>query len=213
MQLRLGEEIHAVMIDGDAVFLDVRSDAYFCLPQVGDVLCITDGLLTVQALALAKGLQAAGLAAPGEIPSPAQSPRRPARTARAMISRGTGGRSEGRHWRALVRAALVAAKGRRLAFARLLPAAQQRLSPAPSQALLSDLAVFRRLAPWLPLDGLCLYRSHLLRSYLAALGHRVDWMFGVRTWPFRAHCWLQAGDVALDDEAERLVAYHPIMVR
>jgi len=217
MQLRLGEEIHAVMIDGDAVFLDVRSDAYFCLPQVGDVLRIADGQLTVhaQAQALADGLLAAGLAAAGEVPSPAEAPRRPARTARALIAEAprAGVRSEGRHWRALVRAALVAGRGRRLAFARLVPPAPPCRSNAPSQALLGDLAVFRRLAPWLPLDGLCLYRSHLLRSYLAALGHRVDWMFGVRTWPFRAHCWLQAGDVALDDEAERLVAYHPIMVR
>jgi hypothetical protein len=79
--------------------------------------------------------------------------------------------------------------------------------------MLDDIAVFRRVAPWLPLDGACLFRSGFLLGYLESLGHRVDWVFGVRTWPFRAHCWLQAGDVALDDEAERLIAYHPIMVR
>jgi hypothetical protein len=109
-------------------------------------------------------------------------------------------------------AAMAAARGRRRPFDRLLP---DRLigAPPPDARLLEDLAIFRRLAPWLPLDGLCLYRSHLLRTYLVALGHSVDWMFGVRTWPFRAHCWLQAGDVALDDEAERVSAYHPIMAR
>jgi hypothetical protein len=26
-----------------------------------------------------------------------------------------------------------------------------------------------------------------------------------------AHCWLQVGDMALDDDLERLAAYHPIL--
>lgn len=215
MQLRLGDDIYGVMIDGDAVFLDVKADAYFCLPQVGSVLHIDGSRLSTSEQALGDGLCASGLAGADEIaphrPKPAASP---SRTARALISREdqAAARPKGRHWRAIGRAAIAAGRGRHRPFDRLLPDREPG-SLAPDARLLRDLAVFRRLTPWLPLDGLCLYRSHLLRTYLEALGHSVDWMFGVRTWPFRAHCWLQAGDVALDDEAERVAAYHPIMVR
>lgn len=215
MQLHLGEGVHAVMIDGDAVFLDVKADAYFCLPQIGAALIIEGSLLSTAEQPLADGLCASGLArADATAPRRAPAPSSPLRSARAMIGPETRASAwpRGRHWRALGHAAIAAAIGRRQTFARLLPVQGVR-APAPDPRLLADLAVFRRLVPWLPLDGLCLYRSHLLRTYLVALGHSVDWMFGVRTWPFRAHCWLQAGDVALDDEAERVSAYHPIMVR
>jgi hypothetical protein len=37
-------------------------------------------------------------------------------------------------------------------------------------------------------------------------------VFGVRTWPFHAHCWLQCDDVVLDDQADRVAAYAPILV-
>ncbi len=220
MQLRLGQDIHAVMIDGDAVFLDVRSDAYFCLPGVGAVLAVRGTTVSTPEASLAEGLCAAGLATTEPCgPDRPPPPPAPLRTARALIVGAAHERAPARprHWRAVAKAALEASAGRRKRFDRLLPAPPSlepsRVAPAPGATLLRDLAIFRRIAPWLPLDGLCLYRSHLLRAYLTALGHRVDWMFGVRTWPFRAHCWLQAGDVALDDEAERVLAYHPIMVR
>lgn len=215
MQLRLGEDIHGVMIDGDAVFLDVKADAYFCLPQIGPALTIDGSVLSTSEQALAEGLCASGLATTDAIaPRRARPPATPSRTARALIGRDgqAAARPGWRHWRAMSAAALAAARGRRRPFDRLLPDREPG-APPPDLRLLQDLAIFRRLTPWLPLDGLCLYRSHLLRTYLVALGHSADWMFGVRTWPFRAHCWLQAGDVALDDEAERVSAYHPIMVR
>lgn len=215
MQLRLGEAIHGVMIDGDAVFLDVEADAYFCLPQIGSALTINGSAVSTSERELGEGLCSAGLASTDTISPPRQPPPpAPRRTARALIGQEdqAAARPSWRHWRAIGKAALTAARGRRRSFDRLLPD-RVAAAPPPGPELLADLAVFRGLAPWLPLDGLCLYRSHLLRTYLVSLGHSVDWMFGVRTWPFRAHCWLQAGDVALDDEAERVAAYHPIMVR
>ena len=77
--------------------------------------------------------------------------------------------------------------------------------------MLADVAIWRRLAPWLPMDGVCLFRSGMLLAFLRALGPRPTWVFGVRTWPFQAHCWLQVEDIALDDEAERLCAYAPVL--
>ena len=53
--------------------------------------------------------------------------------------------------------------------------------------------------------------QRMLAAFLRSLGHRPTWVFGVRTWPFQAHCWLQVEDIALDDEAERLCAFAPIL--
>lgn len=55
-------------------------------------------------------------------------------------------------------------------------------------------------------------RSYLQLQYLHRLGLDADWVIGVRTWPFMAHCWLQVGAVALDDDVERLIPYTPILV-
>ena len=73
-------------------------------------------------------------------------------------------------------------------------------------------AIFQKLSPWLPMTGKCLVRSFVLRRFLQRSGVDADWVFGVRTWPFSAHCWLQLGDRALDDHAERLDASTPILV-
>jgi hypothetical protein len=199
------------MIDDDAVFLDVGANVYFCLPAVGGVLSLRDGAVQAAA-ALAKGLRDSGLAvadhevdAPGKTVSPAR------RTGRALVVGRAASPATWRHWAAILVGLWTASRPRSLQ--RLLPADGAPSARAPSEAMLNDLEVFQRISPWLPVDGTCLFRSGMLRAYLQRLGHRADWVFGVRTWPFRAHCWLQAGDVALDDEAERLIAYHAILVR
>lgn len=214
MKLWLSAGVHAVMIDDDAVFLDTASNAYFCLPGVGAVLGI-DGRGLTAAHGLAEELLEAGLAAAAPGRETVIKAQAPGRTARALLEHDPSlhRRPGGRHWGAAIAAGLSSRTAERRPFARRLPPAQGQAAPAASPELLADLDAFRRLQPWLPFDGACLFRSHLLRTYLAALGHRADWVFAVRTWPFAAHCWLQAGDVVLDDEAERLVAYHPIMVR
>jgi len=72
--------------------------------------------------------------------------------------------------------------------------------------------LFHEALPWLPLSRKCLVRSFALLRFLQRSGLDADWVFGVRTWPFAAHCWLQLGDVALDEAPERLAAYEPIYV-
>ena len=73
-------------------------------------------------------------------------------------------------------------------------------------------AEWARWIPYAPVRAKCLVRSFLLLRWLVRRGHGAYWVFGVTTWPFRAHCWLQCGAVALDDDVERLAAYSVIMV-
>ena len=72
-------------------------------------------------------------------------------------------------------------------------------------------AVFARLLPWAPWPGACLFRAYLLRLFLRRGGCDASWVFGVRTWPFRAHCWLEADGVVLNDDAASIRAYSPIL--
>lgn len=72
--------------------------------------------------------------------------------------------------------------------------------------------VFRQLLPWAPSVGACLFQAELLLRFLNAAGLDADWVFGVRTWPFLAHCWLQIDDHCVSQNPETLTIYRPIMV-
>jgi hypothetical protein len=214
MSLCLARQVRGVMVGDDLVLLDAEADAYFCLPGIGQVRIAPDGQVLDAPEALARALIEAELASPSSTPArdrPAALPM--ARTARRLLDKvGTlDQRPTARRWRALARAVLVARAGRSQPFAQLIAGAPAR-PQALSQNFLADLAFYRRLTPWLPIDGACLFRSHMLRAYLRALGHDAAWVFGVSVWPFHAHCWLQVDDVVLDDEADRLSSYRPILV-
>jgi hypothetical protein len=58
----------------------------------------------------------------------------------------------------------------------------------------------------------CLYDSLALLEYLARFGIYADWVFGVQTRPFAAHCWVQHGDIVCNDTVEHVSGYTPIMV-
>jgi hypothetical protein len=57
----------------------------------------------------------------------------------------------------------------------------------------------------------CLFESLALSEYLACYGLTPDWVFGVATQPFSAHCWLQQGDVTVNDTPEHTRAFTPIL--
>lgn len=85
------------------------------------------------------------------------------------------------------------------------------LRPDDAGSAMAQARLFDRWMPWLPGQGQCVYRAYLLRACLAAQGLGSTWIFGVRTWPFSAHCWLQIGDVLLDDDLDRVGLYTPIL--
>lgn len=57
----------------------------------------------------------------------------------------------------------------------------------------------------------CLFDSLALLRFLALYGVDATWVFGVRSAPFGAHCWLQVDDVLLNDSIYNVGNYVPIM--
>lgn len=58
----------------------------------------------------------------------------------------------------------------------------------------------------------CLSRSIALAVSLAALGVQARVVIGVQLPPFTAHCWAQYDDVVLNDSAEEVRRFQPILV-
>lgn len=72
---------------------------------------------------------------------------------------------------------------------------------------------FTRLRPlFYTLRAACLLDSLTLLHFLSADGICPDWVFGVKTEPFDAHCWVQQGEILLNDVPDRVRQYSPILV-
>jgi hypothetical protein len=75
------------------------------------------------------------------------------------------------------------------------------------------LAIFERLRVYVfTANRRCLFDSLALLNFLAWHGHFPDWVFGVRLYPFAAHCWVTSGAVVYNDTPERVGGYTPILV-
>ena len=59
--------------------------------------------------------------------------------------------------------------------------------------------------------GACLLDSLTLLHFLALHGVYPEWVFGVRTAPFHAHCWVQQEDVLYNELPDRVRQYTPIL--
>jgi Transglutaminase-like superfamily len=82
--------------------------------------------------------------------------------------------------------------------------------PARLRALVGT---FTRLRPlFYTLRSACLLDSLTLVHFLGAEGIHPDWVFGVKTEPFDAHCWVQQGEVVLNDAPDRVRQYSPILL-
>ena len=56
----------------------------------------------------------------------------------------------------------------------------------------------------------CLLDSLIFFLLFSSHRVKVDWVFGVGTSPFRAHCWIEYEGIVLNDTSERTHAYTPI---
>ncbi|MCO8017916.1 lasso peptide biosynthesis B2 protein [Brevundimonas diminuta] len=203
--------LHIARLDDDLVVLDLAQDAYFCLPGVGcEISRTSNGDWRPSGPDIATSLVNSGLFLRGAvIEAPTCAPL-PVRTTRGMFHG-----SEASATDLLLLLAIWGREARRIhdrpVAALIRQSKRLERASADEAAVVDAVHLFERWSPLLPFQGLCLYRAYLLRAFLAAQGHGVNWVFGVRTWPFNAHCWLQLGDLLLDDDLDRVRLYTPIL--
>ncbi|GIL38048.1 lasso peptide biosynthesis B2 protein [Roseiterribacter gracilis] len=104
---------------------------------------------------------------------------------------------------------LLAKRPLRACIARVR-AAKSTCSATPE--LPSWLPYFLHARYYYPADRICLRDSFLLMNVLLAHGVAADWVFGVQADPFAAHCWVQIGDLVINDDVERVARFTPILV-
>lgn len=101
-----------------------------------------------------------------------------------------------------------------------IAARRQKLADREAHATRSDLhevqsvvTTFEKLRPLIfTARDHCLFDSLALVELLASHGHHPQWVLGVRTYPFRAHAWVQLGDLVLNDHHEHVRRFQPILV-
>jgi Transglutaminase-like superfamily len=71
--------------------------------------------------------------------------------------------------------------------------------------------IYKRLKPLLPLRFSCLYDSLSLLEFLAKYACYPNWVFAVQLEPWAAHCWVQFGTVAFNEEPDLARTYLPVM--
>jgi hypothetical protein len=213
MQYYLFAHHFAAVCARDLVLLDARAGDYLLLAGAGDHVELGGSEVTIHRSELAEALYSNGILSThptGDRPAVPDLPMRSVLDEEQV-------REGGLAWRATAAAALEmpfryhAAKFPALLARARAMQTQMRVAEFPDPRLAGICEAFDRLSPWAPMPGECLFRSFMLLRILNRHGYAPNWVFGVRTWPFAAHCWLQAGPVALTDYADTLRAYTPIM--
>lgn len=69
---------------------------------------------------------------------------------------------------------------------------------------------FARARRYVPIEPVCLLDSLSLLRFLSRRGLSANIVFGVTSGPFAAHCWVQAGDIVLNETLSDANAYTPI---
>ncbi len=212
------DDVHLAWIDADVVILNSRLDRYDSLvggvglirPHQGDRVIVEmaahlDPLISAGVLQRHPPLHPPRTAPAPErtlvVGAPPNLSRLPGVAATALLA---GRAFDGADFSSL----LTLARAMKL---RVTAESARRQEPDEDQ-LRRHVTAFQHLLAWLPHQGVCLRRAFLLLHYLSRRGITADWVFGVRTWPFAAHCWLQIGTVALVDDVDRLEALTPILV-
>jgi hypothetical protein len=207
----LHDHVHFAWTGDDIVALDVERDLYICL--VGAAAAIRPAgprKVSIDGEAAASALMEAELVQD----APSSTAPWTAITPRSALSPLDAPDS----WRGLGFLASGLQSSRRFhgrSFGELVATARRLQGDdrlADRSRLGSAVAAYRSGLPWLPRQGLCLHRSFMLLHYLHARGVRAQWVFGVRTWPFSAHCWIQIDDRVVGDDLHRVLRYTPILV-
>lgn len=81
-----------------------------------------------------------------------------------------------------------------------------------TQQILDAAARFRQIRLYIPVGMRCLIDSIAMARFLKRRNLDVQIVFGVAVDPFSAHCWVQAGDLVLNDTWGNVTSHVPIRV-
>lgn len=217
--LRLADDVYACGVNGDLVFLSATRDAYVCLPDGERLGHLSDDrrTLMINDRDLAVELEAAGLVHAARETEDAvdleqrSALRVPTRSALKDLYEPLRPQDIVSIGRTMIDV-LAGYRGR--TFSQILAISRLERSGPPrlTTNLLRAVDDFHRWAPFAPTSAKCLLRAFMLLRVLRRRGEDALWVFGVRTWPFHAHCWLQCEDVVLDEHPDRIAAFTPILV-
>lgn len=207
----LAPHIHLARCHDDLVVLDVEADDYALLadagplvrfgPRPGEILADEEVLSDLRALGLLAG------AAP-------DAPRIPLPGLTGEIAFASGPFPLPCLARAALDSLVSTAAFAKTPFAALVETASRRRAtgaPRADEEIARAVGAFQAVHPWIPFEGDCLQRGYRLHHHLRRSGVPARWVFGVRTWPFLAHCWVQVGDRVVGDTRERVASFTPIM--
>nr|WP_303694514.1 lasso peptide biosynthesis B2 protein [Brevundimonas subvibrioides] len=203
------EDVYLCKVYEDVVVLDLKADRYLCLLDAGTWLHPQpDGRLILGPDGPTEDLVAADIAVRGFI----DRQRRASKTPTLELSGSHKTSPIETLWAALQ--ILEATQVFRRKTLEQLVAAAIRPPDIRGRRTTSAQAfgAYKHAVTWVPGEGECLQRAFILKRVLAGRGIHADWVFGVRTWPFGAHCWLQIDDMVVGDTLARVSNYTPIMV-
>lgn len=222
---RLRSDLSYCLIDGHAIFLDVDGDRYFRLPtslETAFLAWVSRGECTASTL---RGLVDCGVL--DDSLDPSFSP--PRRTAEPPMRSALEMGQATRFFSASVLfevGTLVASTHRQLRT-RLLKDILDNLPARPAHdVVLNDtdygVAADSRLVAaaqtfvwtraFVPIETVCLLDSIALVRFLARRDLHASIVMGVTCDPFEAHCWVQAGDLLLNETVGDACMYTPIKV-
>ncbi|MEN5168678.1 lasso peptide biosynthesis B2 protein [Brevundimonas pondensis] len=209
-EIDLAKGVHLAWIHEDIVVLDVQADAYSLLVGAANLIRpARQGEAVSADAAVLNDLALAGLTS-----TTRERSRRPPAPA-THDARSTAPTSLNARTRALANALCGTMAFRQRPLPALVEAARLRSSAPHRRDLygaIQEAEAFEAIRPWVPYEGDCLQRSWMLHRHLHQRGLDADWVFGVRTWPFLAHCWVQVGDTIVGDSLDRVGGFTPIMV-
>jgi len=82
----------------------------------------------------------------------------------------------------------------------------------PESRLADAAAVFRRARIYVPVEMRCLLDAIAMTRFLLRRRIHAHIVFGIALDPFSAHCWVQVGDLVLNDTVGNVVSHTPIRV-
>lgn len=217
--LRVRDHLYHCRSGDRTIFLDVDANRYFCLSdelermfQAFNATILPGNDKDFAALLERRILVCDPLTVRNVDPI---APPRPTRNLRVEVPAG---------WnitltaQALAHHALVRHKIRHASFSTIiddLTARSRKVRLTPVQPTANEIArivsAFDKAGLILGVADQCLIRSISMLAMMHRVGTAPYLIFGVRTNPFSAHCWVQDADVVLNDAAEHARLFEPIL--